>query len=126
MQPRSRGTSVLHSWLTWVLRTSEAVGIAWDHLDLTAGVLLVRQSNWRGKLLTVKSKASVRDLPLPPVLVNVLREYRLRWKPNAFGLLFANAKGKPITSCYVRRDVLHPIRERLVLRAAASMRSGMD
>ena len=113
MQPRSRGTSVLHSWLTWVLRTSEAVGIAWDHLDLTAGVLLVRQSNWRGKLLTVKSKASVRDLPLPPVLVNVLREYRLRWKPNAFGLLFANAKGKPITSCYVRRDILHPIRERL-------------
>ena len=28
-------------------------------------------------------------------------------------LLFANAKGQPITSCYVRRDVLHRIRERL-------------
>ena len=32
---------------------------------------------------------------------------------NSFGLLFANAKGKPITSCYVRRDVLHPPREKL-------------
>jgi integrase len=95
------------------VRTSEAVGIAWDHLDLSTGVLLVRQSNWRGKLLTVKSKASVRDLPLPPVLVDLLKGYRLRWKPNAFGLLFANAKGQPITSCYVRRDILHPIRERL-------------
>jgi len=95
------------------LRTSEGVGVAWDHIDLGGGVLRVRQSNWRGKLLTVKSKSSNRDLPLPPVLVDMLNEYRPRWRPNAFGLLFANAKGQPITSCYVRRDILHPIRERL-------------
>jgi site-specific recombinase XerD len=44
---------------------------------------------------------------------HMLKDYRLRWRPNAFGLLFANAKGQPITSCYVRRDILHPIRERL-------------
>jgi integrase len=95
------------------LRTSEAVGVAWENIDLPAGVLRVKQSNWRGKLLTVKSKSSNRDLPLPPVLVDVLEEYRRRWKPNAYGLLFANAKGQPITSCYVRRDIMHPIRERL-------------
>lgn len=42
------------------VRTSEAVGIAWDHLDLTTGVLLVRQSNWRGKTAhsEVKSERS--------------------------------------------------------------------
>jgi len=95
------------------LRTSEAVGIAWDHLDLDGGVLMVRQSNWRGKLLTVKSKASKRDIPLPEALTAALIDYRQRWHPNAFGLLFANAKGQPITSCYVRRDILHPIREKL-------------
>jgi integrase len=95
------------------LRTSEAVGVAWANIDLPAGVLRVKQSNWRGKLLTVKSKSSNRDLPLPPVLVELLEGYRLRWKPNVFGLLFANAKGQPITSCYVRRDIMHPIRERL-------------
>ena len=61
----------------------------------------------------MKSKASNRDLPLPPALVEMLREYQQRWRPNAQGLLFANAKGKPITSCYVRRDIMHPIRERL-------------
>jgi len=106
--------SILFAVMAYLgVRTSEAVGIAWDHIDLNTGVLLVRQSNWRGKLLTVKSKARVRDLPLPPVLVDMLKEYRLRWRPNAFGLLFANAKGQPITSCYVRRDILHPIRERL-------------
>jgi integrase len=95
------------------LRASEAVAVAWQNIDLPAGVLRVKQSNWCGKLLTVKSKSSNRDLPLPPVLVDKLNEYRLRWKPNAYGLLFANAKGQPITSCYVRRDILHPIRERL-------------
>jgi integrase len=78
------------------VRASDAVGIAWDHLDVSGGVLLVRQSNWRGRLLTVKSKASVRDLPLLPALVDMLNDYRPRWRPNAFGLLFANAKGQPI------------------------------
>ena len=101
------------------VRTGEAVGIAWDHLDLDAGVLMVRQSNWRGHLLTVKSKASRRDLPLPTQLTEALIEYRPRWVPNAQGLLFANRKGQPITSCYVRRDVLHPIRERLGIARGA-------
>jgi integrase len=93
------------------IRTGEAV--AWDHIDMEARVLMVRQSNWRGQLLTVKSKASRRDLPLPEALVSALSDYRGRWKPNPLGLLFANHKGQPITSCYVRRDVLHPIREKL-------------
>jgi integrase len=101
------------------LRTSEAVGVAWAHVDLGAGVLRVQQSNWRGQLLTVKSKSSKRDLPLPPVLVDMLHDYRRRWKPNTFGLLFANAKGQPITSCYVRRDILHPVRERLGISRGA-------
>jgi len=56
----------------------------------------------------------------------MLEEYRLRWKPNAFGLLFANAKGQPITSCYVRRDILHPIRERLgIARCFHAFRHGL-
>jgi len=59
------------------LRTGEAVGVAWEHMDLDAGVLRIRQSNWRGKLLTVKSKSSVRDLPLPQVLVEMLKDYRI-------------------------------------------------
>jgi integrase len=101
------------------LRTSEAVGIAWEHIEFDFGVLRVRQSNWRGKLLTVKSRSSARDLPLPLVLVEMLKDYRRRWRFNPLGLLFANAKGHPITSCYVRRDILHPIRERLGIARGA-------
>jgi integrase len=95
------------------LRTGETVGIAWQHVDIDSAVLMVRQSNWRGRFLTVKSKASRRDLPIPLVLVDMLRNYQPHWIPNAHGLLFANHKGQPITACYVRRDILHPIRERL-------------
>jgi hypothetical protein len=51
----------------------------------------------------------------------VLKDYRLRWRPNAFGLLFENAKGQPITSCYVRRAILHAVRERLGIPRGASM-----
>ncbi|MCU1305155.1 MAG: integrase [Candidatus Sulfotelmatobacter sp.] len=95
------------------VRASEAVGIAWQHVDLETGVLMIRQNNWRGQVLTLKSKSSVRDLPLPAVLISMLTDFRMRWKPNVEGLLFANAKGQPITSCYVRRDILHPVRESL-------------
>lgn len=101
------------------VRTSEAVGIGWQHVDLETGVLMIRQNNWRGKIIMLKSKASVRDLPLPEILIEMLTAYRLVWKPNPDGLLFANAKGKPITSCYVRRDILHPLRERLQIPRGA-------
>lgn len=95
------------------IRTGEAVGLSWHNIDLDNRVLQVRQSNWRGKITTVKSKTSCRDLPIPEPLYKLLVEYRDQWVANDLGLLFANAKGQPITSCYVRRDVLHPLRENL-------------
>lgn len=95
------------------IRTGEAVGLCWENVDLDNRILMIRQSNWRGIMTTVKSQTSRRDLPIPTPLYHLLLEHRQRWKPNARGLLFANAKGDPITSCYVRRDILHPIRERL-------------
>jgi integrase len=65
------------------------------------------------KALTVKSNSSRRDLPLPEALAAMLAGYRTRWRPNELGLLFANRKGQPTGAQYVRRKVLHPIRERL-------------
>jgi integrase len=95
------------------LRTGEALALTWAHVDFENAVLCVRQSTWYGRILTVKSKTSRRDLPLPDVLAAMLADYRERWRPNEQGLLFANRKGGPIGAQYVRRKVLHPIRERL-------------
>lgn len=101
------------------IRCGEAVGIAWPHLDLERRVLMVRQSNWRGILLDVKSVDSRRNLPMPDELVRLLEAYWPRRRASADGLLFPNLKGKPITSCHVRKDVLHPIRERLGIARGA-------
>jgi integrase len=93
------------------LRCGEALAITWQNVDLEERMLRVRQSTWYGRILTVKSKTSRRDLPFPPVLVTLLADYRLHWRPNERDLLFANRKGQPIGAQYLRRKVLHPIRE---------------
>lgn len=95
------------------LRSGETLALTWAHVNFETAVLRVRQSTWYGRILTVKSKTSRRDLPLPEALAAMLADYRTRWRPNELGLLFANRKGQPIGAQYVRRKVLHPIRERL-------------
>lgn len=70
-------------WLVLVslgLRRGEALALRWDDIDLETGVVQIRRSlqRVRGKLLTVepKTERSRRALPLPAVLVEVLREHR--------------------------------------------------
>jgi integrase len=43
----------------------------------------------------------------------MLSDYSKRWRQNEQGFLFANRRGGPIGAQYVRRKILHPIRERL-------------
>lgn len=95
------------------IRTGETLALCWEHVDFDEAVVRIRRSAWNAHVVTVKSKSSRRDLPLPPVLVEMLEEHRRQWKPNPSGLLFANRKGTVIGSQYVRRKVLHPLRERL-------------
>jgi integrase len=60
------------------LRASEARGLKWPDVDLNAGVLHVRQrvDQW-GEFGPPKSAAGTRDIPLPPFVVNTLREWKL-------------------------------------------------
>jgi len=92
------------------LRQGEALGLTWQHVDLDAGTLAVRQSLGRvkGKGLTfgpVKSRAGKRTIKMPKVLVDELRAHRTRqnaerlaagsfWKD--FDLVFAHEDGRPI------------------------------
>ncbi len=76
--------------------------VAWDHIDLEGGLLRVRQSNWRLKLLTVKSKASVRDPPPPPVLIEMLKDLSLPVEVQSVGLLFGAVERA--TKIFLRRS----------------------
>ena len=76
------------------LRASELRGLNWDGVDLKRGELHVRQhADRHGTIGRPKSEAGERTIPLPPMLVSVLREHRLASGRNDLDLVFANGRG---------------------------------
>ncbi len=86
-------------WRTFVvtalrtgLRFGELTGLRWDDVDLTKGLMVVRQSNWRGQIGTPKS-GKTREIPLSEQARVALRSYRhLKGE-----LVFSDAKGEFLT-----------------------------
>jgi integrase len=76
------------------LRASELRGLRWADVDLKAGELRVRQRADRyNRIGPPKSKAGTRTVPLPPMLVSVLREHRLACVNGELGLAFPTTRG---------------------------------
>jgi integrase len=74
------------------LRASELRGLRWQDIDLAAGKLHVCQRADRfNKIGPPKTKAADRTVPLPPMLVKELREWKLRCPKG--GLAFPNGAG---------------------------------
>jgi integrase len=75
------------------LRASELRGLRWADIDLRRRTLHVRQraDRWH-QIGAPKSAAGERVVPLPPMLVNVLREQKIA---HPHELAFANPDGKP-------------------------------
>lgn len=82
-------------------------------LDLENAVIHVRQSVWRGKIQTVKSRKGNRRFAISPQLVEHLRAYLKTWRPNALGLLFATGNGTPWDHSLVRKRKFHPLLKKL-------------
>ena len=82
-------------------------------LDLENAVIHVRQSVWRGKIQTVKSRKGNRRFAISPELVEHLRAYLRTWRPNALGLLFATGNGTPWDHSLVRKRKFHPVLKKL-------------
>jgi integrase len=76
------------------LRSSELRGLTWEHVDLDARVIRVRQraDRW-DELGSLKSHAGDRDIPIPPLVLNTLKELRLRCPKGERGLVFPNGAG---------------------------------
>jgi integrase len=61
------------------LRASELRGLTWNDIDLQAGTLTVRQRADRWNTIgSPKSASGKRAVPLAPMVVNTLKEWRLR------------------------------------------------
>jgi integrase len=76
------------------LRASELRGLTWANVDFENAVLHVRQRADRWNVMGVpKSAAGRRDVMLPPVVVNTLREWKLACPKGPLGLVFPTAAG---------------------------------
>src|SRR5262249_18018951 len=94
------------------MRLGEVLALRWNRVDLDSKTIQVREALEQTKLLGVrfkppKSKAGRRDVTLPDILVDTLREHRkavleLRMQVGAGklpddALLFSDIDGKPLS-----------------------------
>jgi integrase len=79
------------------LRASELRGLRWQDIDFNAKELHVRQrADCYNVIGNPKSEAGERTIPVPPPVLNALREWKLKAPNSALGLAFSNSKGKVI------------------------------
>jgi integrase len=76
------------------LRASELRGLRWQDIDLKKAELHVRQrADRHRKIDAPKTEAGQRTVPLPPMVVSVLREWKLACPKGPLDLAFPNGKG---------------------------------
>lgn len=85
-------------WLTDIftgLRGSELRGLPWLDVDLKRGELRVTQRADRyNKIGPPKSEAGKRTIPLGPIVIKALREWKLACPNSDLGLVFPSSRGQ--------------------------------
>ena len=100
------------------LRIGEALGLTWQHVDLAAGTLAIRQAATAGELAPLKTRTARRDVPILPELQSILAAHRGTQGDSPTSLLFRTRTGRPLRADDVRRRWLHPLLDRLHLPPA--------
>src|SRR5262249_36984608 len=91
------------------LRASELRGLRWSDVDLKRGELHVRQRADRWRVIgRPKSEASERTIPLPPMVVNALREWKLACPRGELDLAFPNGAGRVEDASNIARRGMIP------------------
>ena len=92
---QGRRRAVLVAAVFTGMRASELRGLRWSDVDFDAKLLRVRQrADTSGRIGTLKSAHSRRDLPMAPMLINALKEWRLALPPGE--LVFPGRGGGPL------------------------------
>jgi integrase len=103
------------------LRASELRGLRWSDVDLKRGEVHVRQRADRfSRIGALKSVSAERAVPLPPMLINVLREWKLACPKGSLDLVFPNGEGNPKALSSVLHLGLHP----MMIAAGLTTRNG--
>ncbi|SER57390.1 Site-specific recombinase XerD [Faunimonas pinastri] len=81
------------------MREGEIFALMWSNVDFEKRIIRVRHSaNRWGDIKEPKSRAGVRDVPIPPMLLKKLKEWKLASKPNRKGLVLASRNGTPLST----------------------------
>ena len=103
------------------LRSGELLGLQWEDIDFRQYVIHVRRSVWRTQFQTVKTKRSVRTVPMPTTLAAELKLYRERWTKNDLGLLWASETGQPLDADNLRHRVIRPLLDKAGIKGKAGV-----
>ncbi|MEO6014053.1 MAG: tyrosine-type recombinase/integrase [Devosia sp.] len=77
------------------MRASELRGLRWSDVDLDKALVHVRQRADRYNAIGMpKSDAGQRSIPISPMVVNTLKEWKLACPKGELGLVFPNGAGK--------------------------------
>lgn len=92
------------------LRASELRGLRWSDVDLDSRMLHVRQRADKFNAIgRPKSAAGNRTVPMPPLVANALREWKLACPPGALDLVFPNGKGNVESLANIVQRGLDPL-----------------
>ncbi|TAL34944.1 MAG: site-specific integrase [Phenylobacterium sp.] len=95
------------------LRASELRGLRWSDLDLDRRELRVQQRADRfNEIGAPKSESGERTVPLPPLVANALKEWRLACPKGELGLVFPNKAGGVESHHAIRSRGLMPAQVR--------------
>ena len=92
------------------LRSSELRGLRWNDVDLKRGELHVRQRADRFNTIgKPKSESGDRTIPLGPLVLNTLKEWKLACPKGELGLVFPNGKGRLENHGNIIKRILCPV-----------------
>lgn len=102
-------------------RASELRGLPWSAVDLKAGTIsVVQRADSENKIGPPKTRAGRRTIPIPPKLISILREWKLRCPPSEQNLVFPSDVGTPIFYQNLINWVLEPLLAAAELTRAAT------
>jgi len=87
------------------LRASELRGLSWDHVNFTENAINVRQrADFKNKMGSLKSAAGFRTVPMSPMVVNTLKQWRLACPTSEQCLVFPTSNGTIISNSNMHRQ----------------------
>lgn len=91
------------------MRGSELRGLAWPDVDLKRSEITINQRADRfGDIGKLKSEAGARTIPIGPMVVNTLREWKLVCPRSPLNLVFPTEPGGVITHENTIRQIFEP------------------